>query len=49
MIVEAAAAAQVAKNQPDTIFGSEVHLLDQGSDLLAKTIAEGIIAQKVIP
>ena len=48
-IVEAAAAAQVAKGETDTIFGWEVHLLDQGSDLLAKTLAEGIIAQKVIP
>ena len=48
-VIEAAAAAQVAAGGPDTIFGHEVHLLDAGSDLLAKTIADGIVAQQIIP
>jgi len=48
-VVEAAAAAMLAAGSPDTIFKHEVHLLDAGSDLLAKTIADGILAQQLVP
>jgi lysophospholipase L1-like esterase len=48
-VVESAAAAQVAAGGEDTMFKHEVHLLDAGSDLLAKTIADGIIAHQLVP
>jgi lysophospholipase L1-like esterase len=48
-IVEDEAARQLAEKGREDIFGSEVHLLDQGSDLLAKTFAEAIVANGLLP
>ncbi len=45
-ILEAAAQAQRDSGGPDandTIFTQEVHLTDEGADLLARTIADGLI------
>jgi len=42
-VLEAEAERQVAANGSDTIFTSEVHITDEGADLLARTLAASIL------
>lgn len=48
-VIEAEAARQLAEKGREDIFGHEVHLLDQGADLLARTLAKGIVEQGLLP
>jgi lysophospholipase L1-like esterase len=48
-VLEAESARQREQEGVDRIFAHEVHLLDEGSDLLARTIAERLLAESVFP
>ena len=48
-VLETEAARQREQSGTDRIFAHEVHLLDEGSDLLARTIAERLLAESAIP
>ena len=47
-VLEARAEEELAATGNQTIFTNEVHLQDAGADLLARTIAEGLLAQGLI-